>query len=75
MVSDNLVLISNFLIFQSLNPYSDGRWFLIIARLTDNNCHTCLNPYSDGRWFLIKILVSLNEGLIVLILILMEDGF
>ena len=40
---------------EGLNPYSDGRWFLMLETTTNKLFQILgLNPYSDGRWFLIE---------------------
>ena len=52
MVSDNCTDLIG-VISGSLNPYSDGRWFLIMKMKMTIVFLGCLNPYSDGRWFLI----------------------
>ncbi len=60
----------------SLNPYSDGRWFLVAMKSRLVQYAEGLNPYSDGRWFLMELKKrNKPENLGVLILILMEDGF
>ena len=53
----------------------DGFWFVAICLYCTH--YISLNPYSDGRWFLVmENLQNQFEALnVVLILILMEDGF
>ncbi len=61
---------------ESLNPYSTGRWFLILQKIGLNKYKNgSLNPYSTGRWFLIISIKIYKLLKLVLILILLEDGF
>ncbi len=75
MVSDLSFLSRKGTISKRLNPYSTGRWFLIIKHLIDEIKEFSLNPYSTGRWFLMITLKTLPNATAVLILILLEDGF
>ncbi len=45
-----------------LNPYSTGRWFLIVFLFLSRKGTISLNPYSTGRWFLI-ISIHLYDNL------------
>ncbi len=61
----------------SLNPYYTGRWFLLTDKVVDTyNFETSLNPYYTGRWFLLELVYDIKVKFdIVLILIILEDGF
>ena len=63
--------------FNSLNPTFNGRWFHMISlALKAKKVKLSLNPTFNGRWFHInEIKRKCQNYPIVLILLLMEDGF
>ena len=51
--------------YSCLNPYSDGRWFLVVSLIFYSIRNILgLNPYSDGRWFLVAIEAELSDTFI-----------
>ena len=60
---------------KSLNPYSNGSYFLTNVANVVTIDTTSLNPYSNGSYFLTVRPRKYVHGLNVLILILMEVTF